>query len=74
MNKVFNILVQVSVEDKGRESIIKHLDNICNKINQCCNTESNSYVFGKSIIDGYWDSEEDYMSGQDCHDDDLWDE
>lgn len=74
MKKVFNILVQVSVEDTGRENIIKHLDNICNNVNNCCQTESESDVYGEAIIDGYWNSEEDYMTGQDCRDDDNWEE
>lgn len=33
MKKIFNLLVQVSIEDTGRENIIKHLDNISNNIN-----------------------------------------
>lgn len=74
MKKVFNILVQVSVEDTGRENIIKHLDNICNNVNNCCKTEPESGVYGEAIIDGYWNSEEDYMAGQDCRDDDNWEE
>ncbi len=74
MKKVFNILVQVSVEDTGRENIIKHLDNICNNVNNCCQTEPESDVTGEAIIDGYWNSEEDYMAGQDCRDDDNWEE
>lgn len=74
MKKVFNILVQVSIEDNDREKIIEHLNNICDKVNQCCNTEPESAVFGEAIIDGYWNSEEDYMAGQECHDDDPWEE
>lgn len=74
MKKVFNILVQVSIEDKGREEIIGHLNNICDKVNQCCNNEPDSAIFGESIIDGYWDSEKDYMDGQSCRDDDLWED
>ena len=74
MKKIFNILVQVSVEDNSREKVIEHLNNICDKVNQCCNTESESNVVGEAIIDGYWNSEEDYIEGQSCKDDDLWED
>ena len=74
MKKVFNILVQVSVKDNGREKVIEHLNNICDKVNQCCNTESESDVAGEAIIGGYWNSEEDYIAGQSCKDDDLWED
>ena len=74
MKKVFNILVQVSVEDNSREKVIEHLNNICDKVNQCCNTGSESDVVGEAIIDGYWNSEEDYIEGQSCKDDDLWED
>lgn len=74
MKKIFNLLVQVSIEDTGRENIIKHLDNISNNINNCCKTEPESKVYGETIVDGYWESEEDYMTGADCKDDDNWEE
>ena len=74
MKKIFNLLVQVSIEDTGRENIIKHLDNISNNINNCCETESESEVYGETIVDGYWDSEKDYILGTDCRNDDSWEE
>jgi hypothetical protein len=70
--KVFNILVQVSIEDTDRKQIIEHLDNICDKVNKCCDYEKDSAIFGEALVDGYWNSEEDYMAGEECHDDDTW--
>lgn len=74
MKKIFNLLVQVSIEDTGRENIIEHLDNISNNINNCCKAEPESEVYGETIVDGYWDSEKDYILGADCRNDDNWEE
>ena len=69
MTKVFNITFSVVVSGKNRSEIVSTLNQVRDDVSVAAESICESTV---PIVDGYWDSEEAYNNGEDCHDDDTW--
>lgn len=72
MKKVFNLLVQIEVEGADRNEIGTKLTTLRETVDNTLIRSGKANVRGVTVVDGYWDSVEDYESGQDCHDDVDW--
>lgn len=70
MTKVFNVLVQVSLDADDGKSMCDKVRRLCESIDVAGNTFGK--VEGEATMDGYWESLEDFYSGNDCKDNDDW--